>query len=66
MFCCTFVVSVLLVFLYLVIGMTRPGTRSRWKVGVEPRSAVLEGDVLPLGQRDGPSVGECVYFYLCA
>ena len=34
-------------------GMTQPGKRSTVKAGTEPRSAALEADALPLGQRGG-------------
>ena len=36
-----------------VTGMTRPGKRSTAKLGIEPRSAALEADALPQGQRGG-------------
>ena len=36
-----------------VSDMTRPGERSATKSGIEPRSAAVEADVLPPGQRGG-------------
>ena len=34
--------------------MTRPGKRSTAKAGIEPRSAALEVNAVPLGRRGGP------------
>ena len=34
-----------------ITGMTQPGKNTTGKAGMEPRSAALETDTLPLGQR---------------
>ena len=38
--------------------MTRPGRRSVTKAGMEPGSAALEADILPLGLGDDRHLGE--------